>query len=52
MPYKIRKKGNKYRVTSPHGVKAKGTTLRKAHKMVRLLNAVKHGWEPTKRNRR
>ena len=51
MPYRInKKKGGKFSVTSPHGVKAKKTTFRKAKKMVRLLNAVKYGgWKPNKK---
>jgi len=47
MPYKIRKTDSKFRVTSPSGVKAKGTTKRKAQKQVNLLRGVKHGWKPT-----
>jgi len=48
MPY-TKTKVNGYRVTSPHGVKAKKTTLRKAKAQVRLLQAVKHSdWRPTK----
>jgi hypothetical protein len=46
MPYKTRKV-NGYKVTSPHGVKAKKTTLAKAKRQMRLLRAVKHGWKPT-----
>ena len=53
MPYKIRKLPNKnmYRVYNDRTkeVKAKETTLAKAQKMVRLLNAVNHGWKPTPR---
>jgi len=48
MPTKIRKAGNKYRVTTPNGVKAKGTTKEKAKAQKRLLDAVEHGWEPKK----
>lgn len=48
MPYKIRKLPNKdlYRVYNSitKDVKAYGTTLQKAKAMVRLLNAVDHGW--------
>lgn len=47
MPYAIRKVDGKYRVTSPHGVKAKGTSLKKALRQRRLLQAVKHGFKPT-----
>lgn len=52
MPYKIRKLPNKdlYRVynTETREIKAKGTTLEKAHALVRLLNAVNHGWRPSR----
>ena len=41
MPYKLRKKGKKYQVVSPHGIKAKGTTLRKAKAQIRLLYSKK-----------
>ena len=51
MPYKIRKLPNKdlYRVynTDTKEVKAKETTLAKAKSMVRLLNAINHGWKPS-----
>lgn len=48
MPYAIRKKpGGGYSVTSPHGTKAKGTTLAKAVKQKRLLEGIKRGWHPT-----
>jgi len=47
MPYKITKADGAYKVTSPHGTRAKHTTKAKAKKQVRLLNAVKHGWRPT-----
>jgi hypothetical protein len=46
MPVKIRKVDG-YRVSTPHGVKAKHTTKAKAQKQRRLLNAVEHGWKPT-----
>ena len=53
MPYKMSKtKGGKTRVTSPHGTKAKGTTPEKAKKQVRLLNAIEHGFTPTKGKKR
>ena len=50
MPAKVRKgKGGKYRVVSPTGrVHAKGTTKAKAIRQQRLLNAIKHGWRPTR----
>ena len=47
MPVKI-KKVDGYRVSTPHGVKAKHTTMMKAMKQKRLLNAVEHtSWKPT-----
>jgi hypothetical protein len=48
MPEKITKtKSGKYRVSTPGGVKAKGTTKKKAEAQARLLRAVDHGWKPT-----
>lgn len=53
MPVKVRKtKGGKYRVSTASGTKAKATTKEKAKKQKRLLNAVEHGWKPTRRRRR
>jgi len=53
MPYKIRKLPNRdlYRVYNviTKEIKAYGTTQEKALAMVRLLNAVNHGWKPRKR---
>lgn len=46
MPVKISKVDG-YRVSTPHGVKAKHTTKAKAESQRRLLNAVEHGWKPT-----
>jgi len=46
MPVTIRKVDG-YRVSTPHGVKAKSTTAAKAKSQKRLLNAVEHGWKPT-----
>lgn len=46
MPYRV-KRVDGYRVTSPHGTKAKSTTKAKAQRQVRLLRAVEHGWRPT-----
>lgn len=49
MPVKITKKGKgKYQVATPNGIHAKGTTLAKAKSQERLLNAIEHGWKPTK----
>jgi hypothetical protein len=43
MPAKISKtKGGKYRVSTPNGVHAKGTTKKKAEAQKRLLNALDH----------
>jgi len=48
MPVKIKKlKNGKVKVSTPGGVKAKATTLIKAKRQKRLLNAVEHGWKPT-----
>ena len=47
MPVSIQKTDGKYRVSTPHGVKAKGTSLAKAKRQRNLLNAVEHGWHPT-----
>lgn len=49
MPVKIRRlDGNRYSVSTPHGTKAKSTTLAKAKSQERLLNAVEHSdWRPT-----
>jgi len=48
MPVKVKKtSGGKYRVSTPGGVKAKGTTKKKAEAQKRLINAVDHGWKPT-----
>lgn len=49
MPAKIsRVKGDGYKVTTPNGTHAKGTTKAKAEKQARLLNAIDHGWKPKK----
>ena len=39
--------GGKVQVSTPGGIKAKGTTPEKAASQERLLNAVDHGWKPT-----
>jgi len=47
MPTKISKtKGGKFSVKTPHGVKSKGTTLKKAKAQARMLNAIEHGYKP------
>jgi hypothetical protein len=49
MPVTLRKLSNgKVRVSTPNGVHSKGTTPEKAKAQERLLNAVEHGWKPTK----
>ncbi len=53
MPVKIRKiRRGRVRVSTPSGVKAKGTTPAKARRQANLLRAVKHGWRPTGRKAR
>lgn len=48
MPYKETKlKSGKIKVTSPNGVKSKGSTPTNAKRQVRLLNAIDHGFKPT-----
>lgn len=48
MPVKVRKsKSGNYSVRTPGGVKAKGTTKKKAMAQKRLLNAIDHGFVPT-----
>ncbi len=42
MPYKMTKVDG-YKVTSPHGTKAKHTSKRKAQRQMRLLRGVEHG---------
>lgn len=52
MPVKIDKVRGGYRVRTPGGVKAKRTTRRKAKAQKRLLNAIDHGFVPSRRSRR
>jgi len=47
MPVTITRVKGGYKVSTPHGVKAKHTTKKKAESQERLLNAVEHGWKPT-----
>ena len=48
MPYKMKKvRGGGYRVTSPHGVKAKNTSRAKAQAQINLLRGVEKGWRPS-----
>lgn len=51
MPVKITKTKSGFKVRTPGGVKAKNTTKKKAESQKRLLNAVEHGWKPTKRKK-
>ena len=48
MPVTIKKQKGGYQVSTPHGIKAKHTTKEKAEKQERLINAVEHGFKPTK----
>lgn len=49
MPVKLTPVGKgKVRVSTPHGTKAKATTPAKAKAQQRLLNAVEHGFKPTR----
>lgn len=54
MPVKIRKtkkgKGG-YSVSTPGGTKAKSTTKAKAMAQARLLNAIDHGFKPSKKQK-
>jgi len=48
MPVTVKKaSGGGYRVSTPHGVKARHATKENAMRQERLLNAVEHGWHPT-----
>lgn len=48
MPVTEQKLANgKVRVSTPGGVKSKGSTPANAKAQTRLLNAVEHGWKPT-----
>jgi hypothetical protein len=48
MPAKMRKNKSGYSVSTPNMVHAKNTTKEKAESQVRLLNAIDHGWQPSK----
>lgn len=49
MPAKVRKNPDDgYSVSTPNMVHAKDTTKEKAESQKRLLNAIEHGFEPTK----
>lgn len=48
MPVKLRKlPSGKVQVSTPNGVKSRGSTPENARKQRNLLNAVEHGWTPT-----
>lgn len=49
MPVRISKlPSGRYRVSTPHGVHAKHTSLAKAKAQERIINAAEHGnWQPT-----
>ena len=51
MPGKIKKTNGTFRVTTPGGVRSKGTTKAKAKAQVRLLAGIDHGLKPTKNRR-
>ena len=52
MPVKTKKlPSGKVQVRTPGGVKAKGTTPEKAAAQKRLLNAIEHGFVPTRRKK-
>jgi hypothetical protein len=52
MPVKLKTVGpNKVQVSTPGGVKSKGTTPAKAKAQERLLNAIDHGFIPDKHRR-
>lgn len=52
MPYKIKKVRGGFRVSSPHGTKAKRTSKKNAEAQVRLLRGVEHGMKPRKVRRK
>jgi hypothetical protein len=52
MPVKVTKVGSGYKVSTPNGVHAKKTTKKKAKAQERLLNAIDHGWKPSKPKKR
>ena len=48
MPVHITKiSSGRYKVSTPSGTKAKGTTKTKAESQERLLRGIEHGWKPT-----
>jgi len=51
MPVRIRKIDGKFRVSTPSGIKAKGTTEEKAEAQRRLLQGIEHGMVPRKKKK-
>lgn len=49
MPVKVDKVKGGFRVKTPKGTKAKRTTKQKAKAQKRLLDAIDHGFRPSKR---
>jgi hypothetical protein len=49
MPVKVKKTNGGYKVTHGGKTSAKKTTKKKAQKQKRLLNAIRHGWKPSKK---
>ena len=47
MPVKVTKGKGGYKVSTPGGTKAKGTTKAKAQAQANLLRGIEHGWKPT-----
>lgn len=47
MPVKLTKTDGKYKVSTPHGTKSKGSSLKNALAQKRLLQGVEHGWKPS-----
>lgn len=47
-----RLKSGKVRVSTPHGVKSKGTTMKKAKAQAKIINAAHHGIKFTSRKRK
>lgn len=53
MPVKIKENADDtYQVSTPGGVKSKGTTLRKAMGQMRLLNAIEHGYDADRKKKK
>ena len=51
MPAKIRKVKGGYSVATPNATHAKRTTAAKAKSQQRLLNAIDHGFKPTRKGK-